>query len=61
MNAMKFSIREHFQWTCNDHEMINLELDREEKELQLRSIELQKREDENENERRKLAKEIEEV
>ncbi|GJT37297.1 involved in de novo 2-like protein [Tanacetum coccineum] len=45
VKEMQFSIREHFQWICNDHEMVNLKLQGQEKELELRSTELQKRED----------------
>ncbi|GJR54478.1 putative reverse transcriptase domain-containing protein [Tanacetum coccineum] len=44
VKEMQFSIREHFQWICNDHEMVNLKLQGQEKELELRSTELQKRE-----------------
>ncbi|GKD80580.1 involved in de novo 2-like protein [Tanacetum coccineum] len=56
---MQFNIREHFQWICNDHEIVNLKLQRQEKELELRSAELQKREVVNQKKRKRLAKEIE--
>nr|GEV52439.1 uncharacterized protein [Tanacetum cinerariifolium] len=56
---MQFNNREHFQWICNDHEIVNLKLQRQEKELELRSAELQKREVVNQKKRKRLAKEIE--
>lgn len=58
---MQFSVREHFLWICNDHELVNLKLQRQEKEHELRSTELQKCEVENQKKRKRLAKEIEQV
>nr|GEU93320.1 uncharacterized protein [Tanacetum cinerariifolium] len=43
----------------DDHEIVNLNLQRQEKELELRSAQLQKREVENQKKRKRLAKEIE--
>nr|GEW99598.1 uncharacterized protein [Tanacetum cinerariifolium] len=53
---LQFSIREHFQWISNDHE-----LQRQEKELELQSAKLQKREVVNQKKRKRLSKEIEQL
>ncbi|PWA82303.1 XH/XS domain-containing protein [Artemisia annua] len=60
VKAMDFSIQKQLQQICNDHQLMDLELQRQEKELELRSIELEKREAANESKRKRLAKEIKE-
>lgn len=60
VKEMDFSIQEQLQQICNDNELMDLDLQRQEKELECRSIELQKREGAIEIKRKTLAKEIEE-
>ncbi|GJQ89911.1 hypothetical protein Tco_0001050 [Tanacetum coccineum] len=59
VKEMDFSIQKQLQQIYNDHELMNLELQRHEKELKSRSIKLQNREVTIRMERNKLAKERE--
>ncbi|PWA61111.1 domain XH [Artemisia annua] len=60
VKAMDFSIQKQLQQICNDHQLMDSELQRQEKELELQSIEVQKCEAANESKRKTLDKEIKE-